>query len=171
MSGGRHPGAGLREWRTDMCERQSAATGIEEVKRVLVVDDDQDIRELLQMLLESEGYQVATAADGVAAVEFLMRAADAWIVLLDIMLPRLDGMEVCARLRAAGPAAPRHRVALMTAGRLELKDCPPPARRLLRKPFDLDTVRNLVTALACDQAECAAWLEQPKEPFPDERHP
>ncbi len=148
-----------------------AAEGIEEVKRVLVVDDDQDIRDLLQMLLESEGYQVATAADGVAAVEFLTRAEDAWIVLLDVMLPRLDGMEVCARLRAAGPTAARHRVAIMTAGRLELKDCPPLARTLLRKPFDLDTVRNLVAALAHDQAVYASWLEQPKEPLTGERHP
>lgn len=153
-----------------MYERPSAANGIEEVKRVLVVDDDQDIRELLQMLLESEGYQVATAADGVAAVAFLTRAEDAWIVLLDVMLPRLDGLEVCARLRAAGPTAARHRVALMTAGRLELKDCPPPAQMLLRKPFDLDTVRNLVAALAHDQAERAIWLGQPKEPFTGERH-
>lgn len=154
-----------------MYERPSAAKGIEEVKRVLVVDDDQDIRDLLQMLLESEGYQVATAADGVAAVAFLTRAEDAWIVLLDIMLPRLDGLEVCARLRATGPTAARHRVALMTAGRLEPKDCPPPARRLLRKPFDLDTVRNLVATLAHDQTECATWLEHPKEPLTGERHP
>lgn len=131
---------------------ESAAQGIEGVKRVLVVDDDQDLRRLLQMLLEREGYQVATVADGVAAVEFLTRAADAWIVLLDVMLPRLNGLEVCAQLRAAGPAIPRHRVALMTAGRLEEKDRPPPARTLLRKPFHLDAVRGLVAALAHDQA-------------------
>jgi CheY-like chemotaxis protein len=124
----------------------------EQVKRVLIVDDDEDIRDLLHMLLEPEGYQVASAADGPATVEFLTRATDAWIVLLDVMLPKLSGLEVCGRLRAAGSAVPPHRVALMTAGRLERKDCPPPARALLRKPFDLDTVRNLVAVLADDHA-------------------
>ncbi len=137
-----------------MREQPSVALGVEIVKRVLVVDDDQDIRDLLQMTLESEGYQVATAADGVAAVEFLTCAEDAWIVLLDIMLPGLDGLEVCARLCAAGPTATHHRVALMTAGRLELKVCPLPARTLLRKPFRLDPVCKLVAALAHDQAGC-----------------
>jgi two-component system, OmpR family, response regulator MprA len=137
-----------------MYEQPSAAQGFEIVRRVLVIDDDQDIRALLQIALESEGYQVATAADGVAAVEFLTCTEDAWIVLLDIMLPGLDGLEVCARLCAAGPTAAHHRVALMTAGRLELKDCPPPARTLLRKPFYLDLVYKLVAALAHDQAGC-----------------
>jgi two-component system, OmpR family, response regulator MprA len=154
-----------------MDRQPSAAKGIEVVERVLVVDDDQDIRELLQMLLEGEGYQVATAADGVAAVEFLTRAEDVWIVLLDIMLPRLDGLEVCARLSATGPPAARHRVALMTAGRLELKDYHAPGRTLLRKPFNLETVRNLVAALAHDQAEYGNWPEQPSDPFTSERYP
>jgi CheY-like chemotaxis protein len=154
-----------------MYEQTSAASGAEDVMRILVVDDDEDIRDLLQMLLEGEGYQVATLADGAAAVAFLARAESAWIVLLDVMLLRLDGLEVCARLRAAGPTAARHRVALMTAGRLELKDCPPPAQTLIRKPFDLDTVRNLIKGLAHDQAGRATSPEQLSEPSTSERHP
>ncbi len=131
-----------------MDRQPSAAKGIEVVNRVLVVDDDQDLRKLLQMVLD----------DGMAASEFLTRAEGTWIVLLDVMLPRLSGLEVCSDLRAAGPAAARHRVALMTAGRLEEKDCPPPARTLLRKPFRLETMRNLVAALAHDQAEYGSEL-------------
>ncbi len=76
-----------------MDRQPSAAKGIEVVERVLVVDDDQDLRRLLQMLLEREGYQVATVADGAAAVDFLAHAEDVWIVLLDVMLPRLSGLE------------------------------------------------------------------------------
>src|SRR5215469_18323505 len=98
-----------------MNEQPSAAQSAEIIKRVLVVDDDKDIRDVLQMALESEGYQVAAAADGATAIEFLTRADDAWIVLLDIMMPCMDGLEVCVRLCAAGPCAARHRVALMTA--------------------------------------------------------
>src|SRR5215472_6463964 len=77
----------LRQRRKVMYEQLSAAPSIEIVTRVLVVDDDKGIRDLLQMALESEGYQVAAAADGATAIEFLTSAEDAWIVLLDIMMP------------------------------------------------------------------------------------
>jgi two-component system response regulator MprA len=153
-----------------MDEQPAAAQEYETVKRVLIVDDDQNIRGLLQMALESEGYQVATTADGVAALELLTSTEDTWIVLLDIMLPGLDGVEVCARLCAAAPAAPRHRVALMTAGKLELTECPPPARTLLRKPFHLDTLSTLVRALAYNQAVCANGLDRLEEPSAGEPH-
>jgi two-component system response regulator MprA len=153
-----------------MYEQPSAAPGIEIISRVLVVDDDKGIRDVLQMALESEGYQVAAAADGVAAVEFLTCTQDAWIVLLDIMMPGLDGLEVCARLHIAGTTAARHRVALMTAGKFEMASCPPPARMLLRKPFHLGTLNSLVTALAHNQTEYADCPEQAKEPFAGEQH-
>ena len=154
-----------------MYGQSSAAQDFEIVERVLVVDDDQSIRRLLQMALESEGYQVATAVDGAAALEFLTTAEDAWTVLLDIMLPGLDGLEVCARLSAADAAAARHRVALMTAGKLEMTDCPPPAHMLLRKPFDLETLLTTVAALARNQAEFPNGPEEPREPSAGERRP
>jgi CheY-like chemotaxis protein len=139
-----------------MSEQPSAATEFGLVKRVLVVDDYQEVRQLLKMMLESEGYQVATVADGETAIEFLMRAQDTWIVLLDIMMPCLSGLEVCARLRDAGPTVARHRVALMTASGLELKECPAPVRTLLRKPFDVGTVQEVIAMLEHDQTECGA---------------
>ena len=137
-----------------MNEQPSVAKDAGLVRRVLVVDDYQEVRQLLKMMLEAEGYQVATVADGVAAIEFLMRAQYTWIVLLDVMMPRLSGLEVCARLRAAGPPVARHRVALMTASGLELKECPAPVRTLLRKPFNVGTVQEVVAMLEHDQTEC-----------------
>jgi len=144
-----------------MIEQPSAAQDVETVKRVLVVDDYEEIRQLLKLMLESEGYQVATVADGMAAVEFLTRAQDTWIVLLDVMMPDLDGLEVCAHLRAAGPAVTRHRVALMTASGLAVKECPAPARTLLYKPFDIDTVQAVIGMLERDQTERDARLSNP----------
>jgi two-component system response regulator MprA len=125
---------------------------VEIIKRVLVVDDDQDVRGLLQDLLEERGYQVATAADGAQAVAFLTHATEPWIVLLDVVMPQLSGLEVCAHLHANGATAPDHRVALMTELWEKVKHCPPPARALLRKPFDVDAVLNLVAVLAQDHA-------------------
>lgn len=137
-----------------MNEQPSAATEAEIIKRVLVVDDYQEVRQLLRMMLEPEGYHVATVTDGVAAIEFLTRARDPWIVLLDVMMPRLSGLEVCALLHAAGPTIARHRVALMTASGLELTECPALVRTLLRKPFNVRTVQEVIAMLEHDQAEC-----------------
>jgi two-component system, OmpR family, alkaline phosphatase synthesis response regulator PhoP len=66
--------------------------------RVLVVDDDQDIIELLQYNLEKEGYEVRSASDGYRAVE-LARTYHPELVLLDIMMPQMDGIETGRQLR------------------------------------------------------------------------
>jgi DNA-binding response OmpR family regulator len=69
--------------------------------RVLVVEDDTDIAEVLRRSLRLEGYDVRVAGDGVAALEEAeLFAPDA--VILDLGLPRLDGIEVCRRLREQG---------------------------------------------------------------------
>ncbi len=66
---------------------------------VLVVEDDSNIRELLQMYLEREGYAVTLAADGSQGLE-KFRAISPDLVLLDIMMPGMDGWEVCKHIRA-----------------------------------------------------------------------
>jgi two-component system alkaline phosphatase synthesis response regulator PhoP/two-component system response regulator ResD len=69
--------------------------------RILVVDDEKNIVELAKLYLRQEGYDVITAADGAAALE-QCRAERPDLVVLDIMLPQIDGWEVCRRLRQAG---------------------------------------------------------------------
>jgi DNA-binding response OmpR family regulator len=66
--------------------------------RVLVVDDERDIVDLVRFHLEKEGLQVVDAPDGGTALR-LVRAAPPDLVLLDLMLPGLDGLEICRRLR------------------------------------------------------------------------
>lgn len=117
------------------------------MKRVLVVDDDDDIRELLRQLLEFEGYEVQALEDGAAAVEFLEAADAPWAVLLDIAMPRLSGFDVCKRLANMGTLGSRHKVALMTAGLWEARDCPHSVCTVLRKPFNLQVVLGLVANL------------------------
>jgi DNA-binding response OmpR family regulator len=78
---------------------------------VLVVDDEPMVREVLSRYLERDGFEVETAADGEAALSaFEARAPD--LVLLDLMLPRIDGFEVFRRMRDARPASP---VIMLTA--------------------------------------------------------
>jgi DNA-binding response OmpR family regulator len=66
--------------------------------KVLVVEDDAQISRVLKLELEHEGYAVETAADGLAGLEKALKEPD--LVILDLMLPKLDGMEVCSRIRA-----------------------------------------------------------------------
>lgn len=68
------------------------------VHRVLVVDDEEPIQELLRYNLEKSGYEVKTAGDGFKAIE-LARKFQPDLVLLDIMMPKMDGVETCRQLR------------------------------------------------------------------------
>src|SRR5712672_2885639 len=73
--------------------------------RILVVEDEASLRDGIVDLLAADGHQVTAVGDGIAGVEAGLR--DPFdLVVLDLMLPRLDGMEVCRRLRAARPGMP-----------------------------------------------------------------
>jgi DNA-binding response OmpR family regulator len=94
--------------------------------RVLVVDDEPAIRDILGTLLEQEGYRVYTADDGVEALEQIV-ATRPGILLLDLMLPRLDGFAVLEWVRAHhDPAIREMPIVLVTA-----KDVTPDERRRL----------------------------------------
>ncbi len=68
--------------------------------RILIVDDDPDIRELLRLLLSREGYSPIEAADGREAVEAVRRDPTIALILLDVMMPRMDGFEAAPAIRA-----------------------------------------------------------------------
>ena len=117
--------------------------------RILVVDDDPSVRELVAMQLEVEGHDVVTAADGQAALDEL-DAATAEVVILDVMMPRLNGWDVLERLRArAGDRRPS--VIVLTA-----KDLPHDRQRarelgalaFLAKPHHGQALVELVQAAA-----------------------
>jgi DNA-binding response OmpR family regulator len=82
-------------------------------KRVLVVDDEPNIVMSLRFLMEREGFAVEVASSGQAAVAALDRVP-ADLVLLDVMIPGLDGFEVCQRLRAR-PAWQGTKIVMLTA--------------------------------------------------------
>ena len=112
---------------------------MESQKRVLIVDDDDEIRELLEFDIASSGYFVDTAKDGMEGLnKALNNTYD--IILLDVMMPKMNGFEVCRNIRQAKLAIP---VLLLTAkGTIEDKttgfDCG--ADDYLVKPFDIQEV-------------------------------
>jgi DNA-binding response OmpR family regulator len=73
--------------------------------RILLIEDEAGLREGIADLLQADGHVVTSAPDGVSGAEAGLREAFD-LVVLDLMLPRLDGMEVCRRLRAARPGLP-----------------------------------------------------------------
>jgi CheY-like chemotaxis protein len=104
---------------------------------ILVVDDDNDLRETLQMLLEEGGFSVAVAANGRAALEHLQAGARPSLILLDLMMPEMNGWQFLehARRDASLGSIP---IVIMTAHKSPaLPDCPPlPPDAVLHKPFD-----------------------------------
>jgi two-component system, OmpR family, response regulator MprA len=80
--------------------------------KVLVVDDERAVRESLRRALELEGYEVELAGDGEEALERLNAPAAADAVILDVLMPGIDGLEVCRRLRSDANAVP---VLMLTA--------------------------------------------------------
>ncbi len=114
--------------------------------RILVVDDDRAVRDSLRRSLAFNGYQVELASDGQAALEAIHGARPDALVL-DVMMPRVDGLEVCRRLRSAGDDLPvlvltareavSDRVAGLDAG----------ADDYLAKPFALEELLARLRAL------------------------
>ena len=76
------------------------------VMRILVVDDERAVRESLRRALELEGYAVELAEDGEKALDRLAQVPPADAAILDVLMPGIDGLEVCRRLRASGSALP-----------------------------------------------------------------
>ncbi len=67
--------------------------------RILAVDDEQDIREIVSILLENKGYQTAAAASGDQAIAYIKEHPDTDLIILDIMMPGLSGIEACQQIR------------------------------------------------------------------------
>jgi two-component system, OmpR family, response regulator MprA len=86
--------------------------------KILVVDDERAVRESLRRALELEGYEIELAADGNEALYRLESNAELDAMILDVLMPGVDGLEVCRRLRSNGSQLP----ILMLTARTEVED-------------------------------------------------
>jgi CheY-like chemotaxis protein len=115
---------------------------------VLLVDDDPDIREIVTLVLRLNNLSVVTASDGVEALELLRGAPEIGLVLLDLMMPRMDGGELLRALKgdpmlAATPVVVMsgNRNAAAMATKLGADAC-------LSKPIEIDDLTGIVTRFA-----------------------
>jgi two-component system, OmpR family, response regulator MprA len=118
-----------------------------EPMRVLVVDDERAVRDSLRRALELEGYDVELAADGEEALERLAQNGEPDAVVLDILMPKMDGLEVCRRLRREG----HHLPVLMLTARDEVENrvagLDAGADDYVTKPFALEELLARLRAL------------------------
>ncbi|HEX9269740.1 MAG TPA: response regulator [Candidatus Limnocylindria bacterium] len=110
-------------------------------KRILLVEDDQAIRDIVALALEGEGHEVAAASDGAGALD---RVAGATfdVIVLDLRLPGMDGREFVQRYRESGSAGAR--LVLMTASTDGDALAAELGARSIAKPFDLPALLALV---------------------------
>ena len=112
---------------------------------ILVVDDDDQVRRMLCTVLSSEGYRTAGVADGVGALNRLRQEPAPDLVVLDVMMPRMDG-ETLARHMLDDPTTAWIPIVIMSGGPPpDAKTWPAPVSAWLAKPVELD---NLLGAVA-----------------------
>jgi len=115
--------------------------------KILVVDDERAVRESLRRALELEGYEIELAADGREALYRLEGDAQPDAMILDVLMPGVDGLEVCRRIRDSGSRLP----VLMLTARVEVESrvegLDAGADDYVTKPFALDELLARVRAL------------------------
>ena len=116
------------------------------MKTILIVDDEFGIVDALRDLLQEEGFRVVIAFDGQQGMQRVLEEAPD-LVLLDMMLPLLDGREMLRQMRAH-PATGHTPVVMMSAARRSAVFEEPDAHcEFLRKPFDLNQLLSVVTRM------------------------
>ena len=116
-------------------------------RRILVIDDDLAIRVLLQAVLRRMKFDVELAEDGAAGLDKLQVGNGYDLILLDLMMPRLNGYEFIDRISRLYPAPERpHIVVFTAAGKRGVDKIPPDSVcNSILKPFDLDTFIEIIS--------------------------
>ncbi|WP_437280277.1 response regulator [Sorangium sp. So ce375] len=125
---------------------------IEKTGRILVVEDDLDIRSILTQLLMFEGYDVEEAADGAEALALLRRDGPPALILLDLMMPVMDGWQLRAELQRDPELASIPVVIVSADVRVEQEASRLRVAGLLKKPLQIEPLLELVHRICGEPA-------------------
>lgn len=115
-------------------------------RRILVIDDDLAIRVLLQAVLRRMRFEVEVAEDGAAGLDKLQSNGSYDLILLDLMMPRLNGYEFIDQIGLRFPQGRPHIIVFTAAGKRGVDKIPPDAVcNSILKPFDLDTFVEIIS--------------------------
>ncbi|HKB80381.1 MAG TPA: response regulator [Thermoanaerobaculia bacterium] len=115
-------------------------------RKILVIDDDLAIRVLLQAVLKRMKFDVDLAEDGAAGLEKLSSNGGFDLVLLDLMMPRINGYEFIERVKRLPPDRKPHIIVFTAAGKRGVEKLPPNAVcNSILKPFDLEKFIHMIT--------------------------
>ena len=114
--------------------------------KILVVDDESRMRKLIKDFLEREGYQILEAGDGMEALDLFYENKDIALMILDVMLPRMDGWEVCCEVRQSS-MMPIMMLTARSEERDDLKGCDLGVDEYIAKPFSPKILVARVNAL------------------------
>jgi two-component system, chemotaxis family, chemotaxis protein CheY len=123
---------------------------------ILIVEDDADIREVMKIFLEADGYEVNVAADGLDALEQLKAGLSPDLILLDLMMPRLDGEQFVKQLRASRFANNVPVVLVSGCSSAERKAIELNAAYCLKKPVEAEQLLMTVRRFTLAQKDDAA---------------
>ncbi len=119
------------------------------MKKILIVDDEAQLVELLLMVLDDGQSELLCAYDGEEALE-LVRRERPHVILSDVMMPRLNGQDLCRQIKADSELVHIPVILMSAMHRLDASECG--AEELIRKPFDIMTVRETVSRLLSNAA-------------------
>lgn len=114
-----------------------------ETHKILVVDDDPVIRDMMADILEFEGYTISIARNGSEALQ-LLRSGDGYLVFLDIMMPVMSGKELCMLIEADPQLRKRHKIILMSALDNLEEAATLDVDAILQKPFEVDDLIEIL---------------------------
>mgnify|MGYP001079508295 CR=1 FL=1 len=115
-----------------------------EMRKILAVDDDNDILDIIRIILEDEGYEVATLTNGKNIIDSVMSIRPD-LILLDVMLSGMDGRELCKSIKANLTLNPIPIIMISASHNLHnFNALPGPPNGFIPKPFDIDSFVHVV---------------------------
>jgi CheY-like chemotaxis protein len=115
-----------------------------EMRKILAVDDDNDILDVIRIILEDEGYEVATLTNGRNIIDSITNIRPD-LILLDVMLSGMDGREICRTIKANLTLNPIPIIMISASHNLQnYNNLPGPPNGFIPKPFDIDKFVHVV---------------------------